>query len=88
MTAFCVTRQFHCPEVFFLSFSFLLFFFPPPQTEGCFQREAVLMEWPELRLGTREEALVNTHEQSLSLAVSAEGVTIRRGDDAEPGEGE
>lgn len=59
-------------------------FFPclPPWAEGCFQREAVLMEWPEIRLGTREEALVNTHEQSLSLAVSAEEVTIKRGDEA------
>lgn len=42
------------------------------------------MEWPEIRLGTGEEALVNTHEQSLSLAVSAEEVTIKRGDEAEP----
>ena len=42
------------------------------------------MEWPEIRLGTREEALVNTHRQSLSLAVSAEEVTIKRGDEAEP----
>lgn len=76
MTPFCVTRQFHCPEVFFSSL--------PPQAEGCFQREAVLMEWPgKITLGTREEALVNTHEQSLSLAVSAEGVTIKRGDLAE-----
>lgn len=35
------------------------------------------MEWPKIRLETREEALVNTHEQSLSLAVSAEEVTKR-----------
>lgn len=61
-----------------------VFFSHPPWAEGCFQREAVLMEWPEIRLATGEEALVNTHEQSLSLAVSAEGVTIKRGDKAEP----
>lgn len=42
------------------------------------------MEWPEIRMGTGEEALVNTHEQSLSLAVSAEGATIKRRDKAEP----
>lgn len=36
-------------------------------------------EWPEIRQGTREEALVNTHERSVSLAVSAEEVTINRG---------
>lgn len=48
----------------------------------------MLMEWPEIRLGTKKEALVNTHKQSLSLAVSAEEVTIKRGDEGEPGEGE
>lgn len=36
------------------------------------------MERSEIRPGTREEALVNTHEQSLSLAVSAGKVTIKR----------
>lgn len=39
------------------------------------------MEWSEIRLGTREEALVNAHEQSLSLPVSAREVTIKRGDE-------
>lgn len=75
MTPFCVTRQFHCPEVFFFSPSP-----PPPRAEGCFQREAAQMEWPEIRpVDGGEEALVNTHEQSLSLAVSAEGATMKRG---------
>lgn len=32
---------------------------------------------------TREEALVNAHEQSLSFPVSAREVTIKRGDEAE-----
>lgn len=42
------------------------------------------MEWSEIRLGMREEALVNAHEQSLSLPVSARKVTIKRGAEAEP----
>lgn len=67
MTPFWVTRQFHCPEVFFL----------------LYLSQAVLMEWSEIRLGTREEALVNAHEQSLSFPVSAREVTIKRGDEAE-----
>lgn len=65
MTPFWVTRQFHCPEVFF----------PPLPFSGG----ADGMVWDQ----TREEALVNAHEQSLSFPVSAREVTIKRGDEAE-----
>lgn len=74
MTPFCVTRQFHCPEVFFFSLS--------SSSPGwrLFSKGggADGMAWDQTG-GRGEEALVNTHEQSLSLAVSAEGATMKRG---------
>lgn len=51
-----------------------------PEAEGCFQREAVLMEWPEIRLGMGEKALTNTHG-----AIPKFGCVSWRGDNKERG---
>lgn len=77
MTPFWVTRQFHCPEVLF-------FLFCAPGWRLLAKGGSADGMASNQTGDGGEEALVNTHEQSFSLAVSAEGGTIKRGDEAEP----
>lgn len=76
MTPFWVTRQF-AQRCFF--FSLLC-----PRMKVAFKGRQCWWNGLKSDWGRGEEALVNTHEQSFSLAVSAEGGTIKRGDEAEP----
>lgn len=73
MTPFWVTRQFHCPEVFF---------FPPLQPRMKVAFKGRLCWWPQIRLGTGEGGF-SEH----TWAILQFGCVSWRGDNKERGWG-